>query len=301
VLGLVGESGCGKSTVAKALARALTPTSGTITYHPPGGSSHELAKLTDTEMLPFRSDIRMVFQDPYSSMNPRMTVEDIIGEPLLNLTDASPKERESKISSLLARVGLRPEYRRRFPHAFSGGERQRIVIARALALDPKIVIADEAVTALDVSVRAQILDLLKDLQRDMALTYLFIGHDLSVIRHICDRVAVMYVGKIVELAGTREIYAKPLHPYTEALLASVPIPDPRLKATSLVLEGEVPDPSNPPSGCSFHPRCRYAQDCCKVDEPALREIVPGRVAACHFAETLDLQGVVMRPPDPVLR
>jgi peptide/nickel transport system ATP-binding protein len=300
VLGLVGESGCGKSTVAKALARALKPTAGTVTYRPADGPPLEIAGLNDTELLPIRGEIRMVFQDPYSSMNPRMTVEDIIAEPLLNLTDATSKERDAKVSALLARVGLRPEYRSRFPHAFSGGERQRIVIARALALDPKIVIADEAVTALDVSVRAQILDLLKDLQRDMALTYLFIGHDLSVIRHICDRVAVMYVGKLVELSTTQDIYRKPLHPYTEALLASVPIPDPRVPVTSMILEGEVPDPSNPPAGCSFHPRCRYAQDRCKIEEPELRQIGGRGLAACHFADELDLSGVVMRTPDPAL-
>jgi len=229
-------------------------------------------------------------------MNPRMTVEEIIGEPLLNLTGISARERREKVSALLERVGLRPEYRHRYPHAFSGGERQRIVIARALALDPRLVIADEAVTALDVSVRAQVLDLLKDLQRDMNLTYLFISHDLSVIKHICNRVAVMYVGKLVEMAPTHQLYAKPRHPYTEALLSAVPIPDPRLRNSEsrILLEGDVPDPSNPPPGCPFHTRCRYAQDRCRVDVPALRDVGDGHLAACHFAEELDLRGVVMR-------
>ena len=296
VLGMVGESGCGKSTVAKSLVRALEPTAGTMTYHPERGSAIEISHLPERELRLLRREIRMIFQDPYSSMNPRMTVEEIIGEPLLNLTGISARERREKVSALLERVGLRPEYRHRYPHAFSGGERQRIVIARALALDPRLVIADEAVTALDVSVRAQVLDLLKDLQRDMNLTYLFISHDLSVIKHICNRVAVMYVGKLVEMAPTHQLYAKPRHPYTEALLSAVPIPDPRLRNSEsrILLEGDVPDPSNPPPGCPFHTRCRYAQDRCRVDVPALRDIGDGHLAACHFAEELDLRGVVMR-------
>lgn len=303
VLGMVGESGCGKSTVAKALVRAIEPTAGAITYRPESGPSLDIAHLSDRELLPLRRDIRMIFQDPYSSMNPRMTVEEIISEPLLNLTEASPREREEIVTSLLGRVGLRPEYRRRFPHAFSGGERQRIVIARALALNPRLVIADEAVTALDVSVRAQILDLLRDLQRDMDLTYLFIGHDLSVIKHICNRIAVMYVGKLVEVANTADLYAHPRHPYTEALLAAVPIPDPRLRnqRSRAVLEGEVADPAHPPSGCSFHPRCPYAQDRCRTEEPILRNFGDNHLAACHFAEQLELQGVVTRPGPEVRR
>jgi peptide/nickel transport system ATP-binding protein len=296
VLGMVGESGCGKSTVAKSLVRAIEPTGGSVTYHPENAPAVEMAHLREHDLRPLRREIRMIFQDPYSSMNPRMTVEEIIGEPLLNLTNATARERREKVSSLLERVGLRPEYRHRYPHAFSGGERQRIVIARALALDPKLVIADEAVTALDVSVRAQVLDLLKDLQRDFNLTYLFIAHDLSVVKHICDRVAVMYVGKLVEMAPTAELYANPQHPYTEALLSAVPIPDPRLRNTGnrILLEGDVADPSNPPPGCAFHTRCRYAQERCRIEEPPLRDVGGGHLAACHFSEELSLQGVVMR-------
>jgi peptide/nickel transport system ATP-binding protein len=296
VLGMVGESGCGKSTVAKTLVRALEPTAGSITYHPESGKPVEMAHLPEHDLRPWRREIRMIFQDPYSSMNPRMRVQEIIEEPLLNLTGMSPKDRREKVASLLERVGLRPEYRHRYPHAFSGGERQRIVIARALALDPRLVIADEAVTALDVSVRAQVLDLLKDLQRDMDLTYLFISHDLSVVRHISDRVAVMYVGKLVELATTDELYENPQHPYTEALLSAVPIPDPRLRnqGNRILLEGDVPDPSNPPPGCPFHTRCRYAQERCRTEVPPLRDVGGGHLAACHFSEELNLQGVVMR-------
>jgi peptide/nickel transport system ATP-binding protein len=296
VLGMVGESGCGKSTVAKSIVRALEPTGGTITYHGGDGQPLEIARLTEKELHPLRREIRMIFQDPFSSMNPRMTVEDVIGEPLMNLTSLTPRERRDKVSSLLDTVGLRPEYRHRYPHAFSGGERQRIVIARALALDPRLVVADEAVTALDVSVRAQVLDLLKDLQRDMNLTYLFIAHDLSVVKHICDRVVVMYVGHIVEIAETRALYASPKHPYTEALLSAVPIPDPRLRGVKkqILLEGEIPDPSDPPSGCTFHTRCRYAQERCQREAPPLRDVGNGHLAACHFSEELSLQGVETR-------
>lgn len=296
VFGMVGESGCGKSTAAKSIVRALEPTGGTITYHPSHTESLEIAHLSERELRPLRREIRMIFQDPFSSMNPRMTVEDIIAEPLVNLSDLSPRERRDRVAELLEKVGLRPEYRRRYPHAFSGGERQRIVIARALALDPKLVIADEAVTALDVSIRAQVLDLLKDLQRDMALTYLFIAHDLSVVRHICDRVAVMYIGHIVEIAPTDELYRNPQHPYTEALLSAVPVPDPRLRNPErrILLEGDLPDPSDPPSGCPFHTRCRYAQERCKIDVPELRPVGEGHLAACHFAEELNLLGITTR-------
>jgi len=292
-LGLVGESGCGKTTAGRCILRAYKPTSGELLYHPPQGGQVDLAKLSEGELKPYRQQIRMVFQDPFSSLNPRMPVLDIVGDPLKINKIASGKELEDRVASLLRRVGLRPEYMRRYPHAFSGGERQRVGIARALALDPHLVVADEAVSALDVSVRAQILNLMQDLQEEMRLTYLFVSHDLSVIEYICDRVVVMYVGKIVEIAETDELFHNPQHPYTEALLSAVPKPDPRQRRRHqrIVLEGDVADPANPPSGCYFHPRCRYATDRCKSDAPALREIAPGHLAACHYAEELTLQGV----------
>jgi peptide/nickel transport system ATP-binding protein len=293
-LGLVGESGCGKSTVARTIVRAYEPTAGEMIYRKPGATEIDLAKLNDIELLPYRKEIRMIFQDPFSSLNPRMTVAELIAEPIRNLEPQTSKaEREHRVNDLLRHVGLRPEYATRYPHAFSGGERQRIVIARSLALNPSLIIADEAVSALDVSVRAQILNLMRRLQREFDLTYLFIGHDLSVVEHICNRVAVMYVGKIVELAETKALYARPRHPYTEALLSAVPNPDPDLRdpERQILLEGDVPDPANPPSGCYFHPRCRYAQDRCKTESPPLRDVGEGHLAACHFAETLHLRGV----------
>ena len=234
----------------------------------------------------------MIFQDPYGSLNPRMNVLNIVGEPLRNHKIATGRELENRVEELLRRVGLRPEYMHRYPHAFSGGERQRIGIARALALSPRLVIADEPVSALDVSVRAQVLNLLQDLQEDFNLTYIFVAHDLSVVRYICDRVTVMYVGKIAEVAETEALYNHPLHPYTEALMLAVPIPDPRLRRERIILEGEVADPSNPPSGCYFHPRCRYARERCSIERPELREVEPDRFVACHFAEELSLHGVV---------
>lgn len=292
-LGLVGESGCGKTTTGRAILRAVDPTGGTIRYHRPDGQTVNLESLDNRALKPYRREIRMIFQDPYSSLNPRMTLLQIVGDPLKVNGVASGKALEERVAALLRRVGLRPEYMRRYPHAFSGGERQRISIARALALDPRLVVADEAVSALDVSVRAQILNLLQDLQEEFDLTYLFIAHDLSVVEHICDRVAVMYVGKLVELAETEELYRNPQHPYSEALLSSVPIPDPRLrdKGRRIILQGDVADPSNRPSGCPFHPRCRYAQARCSAEEPRLREILPGHFAACHFSEELRLRGV----------
>jgi peptide/nickel transport system ATP-binding protein len=294
-LGLVGESGCGKTTTGRCIIRDYEPTAGQIVYHPNGHDSVDLAPLSDAQLKAYRRDIRMVFQDPYSSLDPRMPVLEIVGESLKVHGLARGQELEDRVAQLLRSVGLRPEYMRRYPHAFSGGERQRVGIARALALNPKLVICDEAVSALDVSVRAQILNLLQDLQSDLNLTYLFVAHDLSVVEYLCSRVAVMYVGQIVELAETTELYGSPLHPYTEALLSAVPKPDPRLRDRSrrIVLEGDVPDPANPPSGCYFHPRCRYSDGKrCVHETPTLREVTPNHFAACHYAETLTLRGVV---------
>ena len=292
-LGLVGESGCGKTTTGRCLLRVYEPTAGEITYHREDGKEVDLMTLSNNELKPYRREIRMVFQDPQSSLNPRLPVLEIVGEPLKVNKLASGRELEDRVADLLKRVGLRPEYMRRYPHAFSGGERQRIGIARALATNPRLIVCDEAVSALDVSVQAQTLNLLQDLQEEFQLTYLFVAHDLSVVEHISDRVAVMYVGKLVELASTEELYYNPQHPYTEALLSAVPKPDPRLrnKGNRIRLEGEVADPASPPSGCYFHPRCRYARDRCKVETPALREVAPGHFAACHFSEELQLRGV----------
>jgi len=268
------------------------PTAGQILYQVEEEASVDLAQFDNRELRPYRREIRMIFQDPFSSLNPRLPILQIVGEPLRVNRIASGSELEDRVASLLKRVGLRPEYIRRYPHAFSGGERQRIGIARALALNPRLIVADEAVSALDVSVQAQILNLLQDLQEEFNLTYLFIAHDLSVVEHISHRVAVMYVGKIVELASTKTLFANPLHPYTEALLSAVPKPDPRLrhKGARIRLEGEVADPSNPPSGCYFHPRCPYARDRCRDEEPAFREIGRDHWVACHFAEELELRG-----------
>jgi peptide/nickel transport system ATP-binding protein len=289
----VGESGCGKTTAGRCILRAYHPTGGQILYHAAHGQAVDLAKLTNRELKPYRQQVRMIFQDPFSSLNPRMPVLELVGDPLKVNKIASGKELEDRVAALLRRVGLRPEYMRRYPHAFSGGERQRIGIARALALDPRLVVADEAVSALDVSVRAQILNLLTDLQEELQLTYLFISHDLSVIEYLCDRVAVMYVGKLVEVTTTEELFGNPKHPYTEALLSAVPKPDPRFRRRKqrIVLEGDVADPANPPSGCYFHPRCKYAKARCSQEAPALRQISAGHFAACHFAEELSLQGV----------
>ena len=291
-LSLVGESGCGKTTTGRCIVRVYEPTSGQILYEVDEHGSVDLAQLDNHELRPYRREIRMIFQDPFSSLNPRLSILQIVGEPLRANRIASGSELEDRVASLLTRVGLRPEYIRRYPHAFSGGERQRIGIARALALNPRLIVADEAVSALDVSVQAQILNLLQDLQEEFNLTYLFIAHDLSVVEHISHRVAVMYVGKIVELATTEELFTKPLHPYTEALLSAVPKPDPRLRNSviRIRLEGEVADPSDPPSGCYFHPRCRHARDRCRHEEPAVREIGNDHWVACHFAEELELRG-----------
>ncbi len=292
-LSLVGESGCGKTTTGRCILRGYDPTEGQILYRRPDGQVVDLAELDGASLRPYRREIRMIFQDPYSSLNPRMNVLDIVGEPLRVNARLSGQALEARVTELLRQCGLRPEYMRRYPHAFSGGERQRIGIARALSLNPRLVVCDEGVSALDVSVRAQILNLLQDLQRDLNLTFLFIAHDLSVVEYLSDRVAVMYVGKLVELAATEELYLNPRHPYTEALLSAVPKPDPRLssRGQGIVLEGDVADPANPPSGCYFHPRCRFVSDQCRVETPALRELTPGHFVACHLAEKLSLRGV----------
>jgi peptide/nickel transport system ATP-binding protein len=299
-LGLVGESGCGKSTVGRCVMRIHEPTAGEIFYHEEkdnddGVKAVDLVTLPRQDLKRYRQQIRMIFQDPYSSLNPRMTVFEIVSEVLRVNNLASGSELQDRVASLLQRVGLRPEYMRRYPHAFSGGERQRIVIARALATNPRLIVADEAISALDVSIRAQILNLLKDLQDEFGLAYLFIAHDLSVIRQICDRVNVMYVGKMAEAAEATTLYKHPKHPYTEALMSAVPIHNPRQRKQQqrIRLQGDVADPAHPPSGCYFHPRCRYAQEVCKHDEPKMRVIESNQhLAACHFAEELTLRGAI---------
>jgi peptide/nickel transport system ATP-binding protein len=292
-LGLVGESGCGKTTTGRAILRIYQPTGGTVRYRRADGRQVDVLSAPKGDLREIRREIRMIFQDPHSSLNPRLPVADIVGQPLKRHRLARGAELNDRVAALLLRVGLRPEYMRRYPHAFSGGERQRIGIARALALDPRLIICDEAVSALDVSVQAQILRLLRSLQREFNLTYLFVGHDLAVVHHICDRVAVMYAGRLVEIGAVREVFAHPRHPYTEALLSAVPRPDPRLRNTSarIRLAGEVANLANLPSGCSFHPRCRYATDRCRTEVPALRRLPDGREVSCHYAETLSLAGV----------
>jgi len=290
-LGLVGESGCGKTTTARCILRAIEPTAGEVFMRVADGSVVEVGKLRRAELRALRREMQMVFQDPFTSLNPRMTLLDLVGEPLLVHGLRSRREREERVADLLRRVGLRPEYMRRFPHAFSGGERQRIGIARALALHPRLVVADEPVSALDVSVQAQILNLLQDLQSELRLTYLFVAHDLSVVRHISNRVAVMYVGRMVELAETEELFSRPKHPYTAALLSAVPEPDPRMRSQRIVLQGEVANPAAPPGGCYFHPRCPHAIEVCRTQAPAWQELSPGHFVGCHRAEELQLPGV----------
>ncbi|WP_154792558.1 ABC transporter ATP-binding protein [Occultella kanbiaonis] len=292
-VGLVGESGCGKSTLGRCILRAHEPTSGEILYRRADGRVVDLAPLTERQLKPYRPDIRMVFQDPFSSLNPRMTLAEIVGEPLRVNKVVKESEVEDRVAALLTRVGLRPEYLRRYPNAFSGGERQRVGLARALALDPRLVVADEAVSALDVSVRAQILNLMRDLQTDENLTYLFISHDLGMVEYMADEVVVMYVGHVVETGPTAELYRRPHHPYTEALLSAVPNPDPNAakRRERIVLRGEVADPSDVPSGCPFRTRCAYAQDRCETEVPSLREVAPERRVACHFSEELGLRGI----------
>jgi len=290
-LGLVGESGCGKTTTARCVLRAIEPTAGEIFLRVADGSVVEMGRLRPVELRTLRREMQMIFQDPFTSLNPRMTLLDLVGEPLLVHGMRNRREREERVAELLRRVGLRPEYMRRFPHAFSGGERQRIGIARALALHPRLVVADEPVSALDVSVQAQILNLLLDLQADFGLTYLFVAHDLSVVRHISSRVAVMYVGRMVEVAGTEELFSAPKHPYTAALLSAVPEPDPRTRSRRIILQGEVANPASPPPGCYFHPRCPHAIEVCRTQAPAWQEIAPAHFVACHRAHELQLAGV----------
>jgi peptide/nickel transport system ATP-binding protein len=290
-LGLVGESGCGKTTTSRCILRAMPPTSGEMLFRTKEEQTVDLAKLNRGELRPLRPQMQMIFQDPYGSLNPRMTLFDIVGEPLLVNGMSHRREREERVAELLRLVGMRPEYMQRFPHAFSGGQRQRIGIARALSVNPRLVVADEPVSALDVSVQAQILNLLLDLQKRMNLTYLFVAHNLSVVKHICDRVAVMYVGKLVEMTSTEELYHRPRHPYTAALMAAVPVADPRVKSGNVELKGEVPSPANPPSGCYFHPRCEYAVDTCRAETPVFREITPNHFVACHRADEVKLPGI----------
>jgi peptide/nickel transport system ATP-binding protein len=291
-LGLVGESGCGKTTASRCILRALEPTSGQMLFRTEGGEIVDLSKLNRSQLKPLRAQMQMIFQDPYGSLNPRMTLFDIVGEPLLIAGMRNRKQREERVTELMRLVGLRPEFMQRFPHAFSGGQRQRIGIARALALNPRLVVADEPVSALDVSVQAQTLNLLLDLQTRLHLTYLFVSHNLSVVRHICDRVTVMYVGKLVETAPTQELFIRPRHPYTAALLAALPVADPRVKTGNVELPGEVASPAHPPSGCYFHPRCTYCIEVCKTEAPVYQEITPGHFVACHRAEDLNLSGML---------
>jgi peptide/nickel transport system ATP-binding protein/oligopeptide transport system ATP-binding protein len=276
-LGIVGESGCGKSTAARMIVKLIEPTSGTVYLE-----GKDITKLSPDQMRLHRQVIQFIFQDPYSSLNPRLPGGEIVGEPLHNYGVASGRMVGERVTQLFARVGLRPEHTKKYPHEFSGGQRQRLGIARALALNPRIIVADEPVSALDVSVQAQVINLMMDLQGEFGLSYLFIAHDLAVVQHISHRVAVMYLGRIVELADKRDLFASPQHPYTEALLDAVPVPDPDRVRPVEVLPGEVPSPMRPPPGCHFHTRCPYAEERCRIDAPQMREVMPGHFAACHL-------------------
>jgi len=297
-LGLVGESGCGKTTTGWTILRMLKPTAGEVIFRSkkmahPGEEFEEVnvATASRRQMQLLRREMQIIFQDPYSSLNPRMTAGKIVGEPLLVHDVAKGSALEDRTRKLMRAVGLKADHMKRYPHEFSGGQRQRISIARALSLDPEFIIADEAISALDVSIQAQVINLLIDLQKEFNLTYLFIAHDLSVVRHISNRVAVMYLGKIVELAETDELFLNPKHPYTEALMSAVPVPDPNYVATRIRLQGDVPTPLNPPSGCYFHTRCRYAKSACRNEAPAYREVDKEHFVMCHFADALSLQPV----------
>ena len=290
-IGIVGESGCGKTTLGRCIVRAYEASEGQVFYRTQAGEEVDFLKIDRKKMKEIRKEIQMIFQDPYSSLDPRMTVLDIIKEPLkANYPKMSKAEMDKKATEMAVKVGLNPSYLMRYPHAFSGGQRQRIGIARALVLNPRIIVCDEAVSALDVSIQAQVINLLKDLQKEFGLTYLFISHDLSVVEHISDRVGVMYLGKMVEYGETEQIFAHPKHPYTEALMSAVPVADPTYQQERIPLKGEIPNPANPPSGCYFHTRCRYCKQKCKEVAPEYKEIEPGHFVACHYADELKLRG-----------